>query len=338
MQFLKNKKNILIITFILIIIGFITFYHSKKEVKEYKVLYIASYHSTFSWVKEIERGVKKSFFDKKIKMEYDSFYMNTKIDSKPEQIKSKANEAKEIITKFNPDIIIVSDENALNSVALPLRNSKYNFIFCGINGEPEQYNLPASNITGVLERHHFIDAIKILKLIKPKVKNIAVLSENSESSQLIISQLKKDTKNMHVNFVGIHQTNSYEKWKELVLNYQKKADALMIILYFTLKDKYGEPVDGREVIEWTTENSDLPEVSTFTFLPEDGGLLSVSVNGFSQGYMAADMAIKVLKGEKLSNLNIKSTKDGIIYINAQRAQSLKLKIPVQLIESSKIIW
>lgn len=46
------------------------------------------------------------------------------------------------------------DDNACELVGKKYINKTLPLVFCGMNGEPENYGFPAENITGVVERHH----------------------------------------------------------------------------------------------------------------------------------------------------------------------------------------
>ncbi len=333
-----KSRILFIITAFVLIIGLLIIRSTITEEKEYKVLFIASYHSTMGWVVNAQKGLKKAFKEKGVKINYRAFYMDSKRKSGSEQILQSAKQATALIKEWEPDIIIVSDENALIYVALPLRDTKYKFVFCGINGDPKDYKLPSENITGVLERHHFVDSIKVLQLMDPMVKKVAVISEASKSSTLIVNQLIKEIPLLPVKVTGVHKTSSFKEWKKLVKEYQDKVDALMVILFFTLKDEDGKPVQSKELLDWTIANSRLPDVGIFKFFVDEGGLTAVAVNGYSQGYHAGKVAIKVLKGASPQKITPKRTKDGVIYINAKRARAFKLNIPSELLDSVNIIW
>ncbi|MEI7475501.1 MAG: ABC transporter substrate binding protein [bacterium] len=335
-ELMFKKSIIFIIIIILLSFSIYIFKLPQKNTRIYNVLYVASYHETFSWSKDIESGILSAFKDKNMPIHFKSIYMDTKRKSSKKQILSSAQIVKSYILKHNPDIIIISDENALLYVALPMQNTKYNFVFCGVNGEPETYGLPKSNITGVLERHRFDDASRVLRLIDNNIHKIAVISDESETSSIMIKQLKEAK--LHVNITEIHQSNSFDEWKNLIKSYQNKVDAIMVILYFTVKDNNGNHINEKDMINMLTSNSDLPEIGLWPFFVDDGGLTAVALKGNSQGYNAAVMAIGILKGRKPTSFKIKPTQDGVIYINAKRAVQLKLNIPPELLDSSKVIW
>lgn len=334
------KKNIIIL--ILILISLLLLPEIHRIIfgckKTYKVAHIASYSADFIWVKDIEKGIKESFKDHNCKIEYSAYYMDTKRKSTQEEIQVKATEARNFIKKEDPDIIITSDENALLYVAKPLQNSKYNFVSCGINGYPEKYGLNRNNIAIVLERLHYIEAVKVMQILYPKTKKIIILNEKTPTAKIVMQEFKEITEQIPVEIIGIYETNSFEQWKQIIKQYEGQVDAIFFLLYFALKDKNNKPVEANDVIKWITQNTTTPDFSVIPAYAVEGGLLTVSVNGFSQGYASANLALNILKGKKPSNIKDIKTKDGIIQINAIRAKQLKCRIPFKLYESSLIHW
>lgn len=333
------KKHYIFFALVLILgIVFVVREFCIEEVKPKKILFISSYHKSFSWVQSIEAGVKETFKKKRIPIIYESFYMDTKRKSKKVEVLESAKNARDLIESWSPDGVIVSDDNAVKYVVSKMLNTKYKFSFCGVNNEPEDYGLPAFNVTGVLERHRFIDTMKIVRIIAPKVKRIAVLSEKSPSSDLILKQFFKKVDDLPVKVTCVHQSNSFDDWKKVINKYKKNTDAFLIVLYFSIKDNQGNSVDSEKIVKWITDNSNLPEVSFFGFFVKDGGLMSDAVDSYSQGAKAAGKLIKMLKNPDSKPPPIEVTTDGIIYINAQRAKALNLIIPSDLVEGSNIIW
>ncbi len=304
-----------------------------------KILHIASYHDAYSWTHRIDIGIKKGLkrsFNN-TPYEYKVFYMDTKRKNKPEQILSAAEEAEKIIKRWNPDIIITSDDNATKYVTSPLKDSGRKFVFTGVNNEPSIYNLPNKNVTGIIERFHAKDGIYLLKMLKPNCSKVVMLSDDSITGKLISEQLKFTIKEENFDLLGIHATGSFKEWKSLVKKYQGKADAFYVIVYFTMKDNDGKPVPGPEVLKWTRINSKIPEIGFWPFVTDHGGLASIGVDGVEQGYAASKIAVKILNGTSPADITTKVTSKSTLYINSKRARELNIIIPCELMESAFLI-
>ena len=52
----------------------------------------------------------------------------------------------------NPDLLIVSDDNAVKYLVVPnFQDDPMPIVFCGVNWTADQYDLSHCNITGILE-------------------------------------------------------------------------------------------------------------------------------------------------------------------------------------------
>ncbi len=304
-----------------------------------KILHIASYHDAYSWTHKIDKGIRKGLKHgfKNTPHQYKVFYMDTKRKNAPEEIASAAEQAIDLIKSWNPDIVITSDDNATKYVASPLRDTGRKFVFTGVNNEPYKYNLPNSNVTGILERFHTNDGIQLLQMLKPGSKKIVMLSDDSITAKLSNGQLESALRRENIDLLGLHYTGSFEEWKKLVKNYQGKADAFYVTVYFTMKDKDGNSVSGHDVLQWTIENSKIPEIGFWPFVTDHGGLVAIGVDGIEQGYTAAKIVAKIMKGTSPSKIPPRITNKSTLYINAKRAKELNIQIPVELAESVNIV-
>jgi len=116
------------------------------------------------------------------------------------------------------------------------------------------------------------------------------------------------------------------------------VDALGLFVYFTLHDTLsGQAIQADEVLNWTLENSKLPEFAILDFTVQNGALCGVIENGYSQGQMAAEIAIRIINGESAESIPIMSPKEGIPVINGHRAKELDITIPEGLKERAEIL-
>ncbi len=79
--------------------------------------------------------------------------------------------ARDIIAKWEPDLVYINDDNAQQYVTKYFLNQSIPFVFSGMNALPDKYGFTGStNITGILEQEHFIQTIALLKELDPKVR------------------------------------------------------------------------------------------------------------------------------------------------------------------------
>ena len=299
-----------------------------------KVLLIFSYHREYPWVVEETRGVEDIFKDKGVETE--KFYLDTKRNTSADWKQKVAEDAVKKIEEFKPNLVIVFDDNACELVAKRYIGKSLPFVFCGMNGEPEDYGFPARNVTGVIERHHLEATINLLKQLVPDVKKLAIITDNSPTSQAFITGIKKITPPIEIS--EFYATNDFDAWKAKIRELQTKVDALGIYVYHTVKEKGGEEsLPPEEVIGWTLENSKLPDFTFSDSAVRDGVLCGVTLSGYEQGKAAAEIAIRVLNGEKPADIPIKSPEKGTPIVNEIRAKELNIEIPEEVLKEVEIL-
>ena len=326
------KKNI----FGLSIFAFIILIGCAKAPK--KVLLVFSYHPEYTWVVEQTKGVEDILTDKVFNQEdkiviqhskynIEKFYLDTKRKTGLEWKTEISEKAVEKINQFKPDIVIVFDDNACELAAKQYIGKKLPFIFCGMNGEPSDYGFPAENITGVIERLHINESYQFLKQILPDVEKIAFITDNSNTSQKIMSRINES--DFPAEIKEIYTTNNLDEWKAKIKYFQKNVDAIGIILFHTIKEE-GKNILPEEVIHWTLENNQLPEFVFWDFVIADGAFCGVTISGYEQGKAAAEIAVRILNGEKPADIQISRTNVVIPMINLERAKQLNLKIDSEI--------
>ena len=299
-----------------------------------KLLVIYSYHPEYEWCQQEKKGINDVFKDQNVLVE--TFYMDTKRITNKTWEKNITDEVLEKIDSFKPDLVMVCDDNACRLVATQFIDKKLPFVFAGINEDPKVYDLPAKNITGVIERNLISGTIDLLKKLAPSVESVAIISDNSVTSQAAASRFTQE--NFSVRLYEVYKTNNYDDWKKYVRKIQTEVDALGIYLYFTLeKPDSEESVPSEQVLKWTPENNTLPTFSFEEFSVKDGVLCGETQSGYEQGKEAALMAKEILRGTNPADLPVRMPKRGTLTINEKTADKLNIVIPEELKQKAKII-
>jgi len=299
-----------------------------------KVLLIFSYHAEYPWVIEETAGLDEVLKDKRV--EVAKFYMDTKRNTSAEWKAKVAEEAISKINDFRPNVVIVLDDNACELVAKRYIGTTLPFVFCGMNGEPGDYGFPATNITGVIERHHQKETINLLKRLVPDAKRAAMVTDNGPTSQAFVARAKRTA--LPIEIYEFYSTDDFDDWKAKVKELQSKVDAIGLVGYQTIRDKDGQvSVPAEDVLGWTLSNNKLPEFAFFDYTVRDGALCGVILSGYEQGKTAAEIAIKILGGEKPANIPIECPERGKPIINESRANELGIVIPKDLLEEVEIV-
>ncbi|MEN9849114.1 MAG: hypothetical protein RL368_1854 [Pseudomonadota bacterium] len=297
-----------------------------QDYAEKRVFILHSYNEQYPWTHKINESIRDVLNAKDIVS--DTFYLDTKNHaSEPEKLAS-AQMAKLQITKFKPDVVITSDDDAVKYVLMPYyKDSTLPFVFCGVNWDASIYGLPYKNATGMLE----------IELINEIVKN---LQEYAKGRRLGTLALDGFTERKWVGHYGEYLgraidksyfPNTFEEWKDNFLRLQNEVD--MVIL---LNPKGVKDFNMQQAQNFVENNIKVPTGSSIPWMSQMS-LLGISLVPEEQGLWAAQAALAILGGRAPSNIPIVRNRQGRLFINLRIAEKLSITFKPYLLKIGEII-
>ncbi len=294
--------------------------------QSYKILHVMSYHSPWKWTQDQWGGFQQALSD--LDVDYQVVEMDTKRHGSEAWKKRMAMQAAELIDRWQPDLVFTSDDDAQSYLTQQWLNTETPFVFSGVNASPQVYGfLEAHNVTGVLERMHFIQSVNLLKELAPEVQRIALITDRGTMWPHIIERFKAQESELQgVEVVAYDVLDTYADYQNKVLEYQNSIDALGFLGIFEYHDVNGENVPMETLMQWTVENSDLPDFAFWRDRVDKGTLCAVTVSGRDQGQTAGQLARDILVDHRTPNsLPMVQTSKGIPVVNLGRARKLGIK-------------
>jgi len=307
-----------------------------QEVQNHpKVLLVDSYHAGYPWSDAIVRGVNMALGGENVQIEV--FRMDTKRRTDEAWKQQAGIQANEIVAQWQPDVIIASDDNAQRYFASAYAGKdRPAVVFCGVNAEPNAYGYPASNVTGVLERPHFVESLHMLGQLLPGATRIAIISDDSETSTGAIAYMTAPPSPWRI--VSCERPHTFDEWQEAVKRAQDQADAIAVYMYHTVKrDGQELSMEPKEVMAWTVANSRIPLVGFFIFAVDDGALCGYLESGAEHGFKAGRIALEILHGRKPAEIPTVAALEGYSMINTATARRLGITIPSSVLDTTQII-
>jgi len=310
-----------------------------QPARRFKVLHVMSYHSPWKWTDDQFRGFKDAL--RGLDVQYEVFQMDTKRQSS-EQWKLKVGvQAKEVVEAWKPDLVFTGDDNAQQYFAKHYVNTDIHFVFCAVNAEPEKYGFAGSkNVTGVLERVHFMQTVRLLKQMVPTIRKIAIVTDTGKMWVPMMERLKRSESKLPqgIEVESYYVLKTFEEYKKTVKDCEGKVDALGLLGVFEFKDENGANVTLEQVERWTVENSSLPDFAFWKDRVDKGTLCAVTVSGFAQGQEAGKIARGILvEGRSPSSYPIRTTEKGIPIVNLARAKKLNLKPESSVLLTAEVV-
>lgn len=151
-------------------------------------LYVSSSHAGYQWNDGIEHGLESAL---KGACWLKKFYMDTTRNSSTEFAEAKALEAKALIDRMHPDVVIACDDRASKYLVVPyLKETETPVVFCGVNWTAAEYGYPYSNVTGMIEMAPNREVVRKARQILGKVAGFAFVAADVPMQQKELERLE----------------------------------------------------------------------------------------------------------------------------------------------------
>jgi len=304
-----------------------------------RIVYVNSYHRGYEWSDELEKGLFKALSLSQDSIETASIFsnaslelhvirMDTKQNKGDEFLLQAAEHAKESIDKWDPDILIVSDDNAVRSIVVPYYlGTDLPIIFSGVNGDASQYGFPTHNVTGLVEIPPAQQMLKRL-LEFSQGERVGVLASNSYSAQGDLNFIKD---NLGITFEQEYIVSTFEEWKESYLRLQNEVDCCVL---FSQVGIAGWNQD--EAISFVKDNTRIPSGSTLQNTREFT-LFTMARLAEEHGWWSGTKAREIIEGRNINEIEIEDSHRSRIFLNMGLASQLGVTFPVDLVMSSELV-
>jgi ABC-type uncharacterized transport system substrate-binding protein len=351
-----------------LIVVFVTFsmaVHAYGASEKKRLFIVSSYHKEYLWSQSTQHGLseamlKYGYLDNRQQVEvlaHDDYVESSKaaikkawMDTKRKRSESDIGQATQRIMQairdFQPDLVLLGDDNAANYIGNQLLDSPTPVVFWGINGLPLKYGLvdsmdnPGHNITGVWQAGYHKESLELLHRLVPNAKTFAILSCDSETARPNIKQIRTLAQQgqLPLQLVAVVATNSLTEFQQRALELAQRVDAFFVLNHDTLRDDQGNHVDMLTVGKWYLENIQKPEASHEDQFVREGMLLTANDSGYNQGYYAFEMAYDILEqGFNPGRMRTIAPPRGPLMVNGQRAKMLGISLEDKMESIDEVI-
>lgn len=202
------------------------------------------------------------------------------------------------------DIIITSDDNAFKYI-LKYRNKLFPgtpAVFCGVNDFKDSMLIGHEQITGVVEDFDLKGTISVALKLHPQIKEIFVISGRTKTGMINVEKLKKVIPDFEdsVRFTFFTDLEAEELREKVQI---LPDDSIVLFLSFYI-DKSGKVFSLKDIMTLVTDNSNVPVYTCWDTRLEYGAFGGMMVSGYHQGKTAAEMALRILNGEKVEDIPV----------------------------------
>lgn len=268
-----------------------------------KILVLHSYHQGLMWTDNITTGIQEVFAP--LHAEYEVYYEY--LDSKRNGDSKYLTDIASFISLKNKDIeyevIISVDNNALDMLNQGKIHFKGNppIIFTGINFYTPQLIANLKHVTGVIELTDHIATIQIMHKLHPQTDTITVILDRTASGKRIREDFRKIEHQFPNTKFRFLREFLLSDIPEIVKTFSDNE--LLYILIFN-RDSEGNFISYAESIEALSKYTDIPIYGSWDFYLGKGIVGGNITSGEQQGRDAAQLALRILQGENIDNIEI----------------------------------
>lgn len=279
-----------------------------------KIVYINSYHHGHPSSDEIMEGFMQHIPSDSF--EVYSWYMDTKRNPSKPFIQKEASLLLDSILNIKPDLLVVSDDNAVKYIIQPnLQKLSMPIIFCGVNWTDKDYNLPSNQVTGIIEILPVANAVQVLKSYYPLAKKLLVLNENTTTS-------RKEEQILDTLFQGFGLSatfklvDNFQEWKTEFGNGNTEFDIIYISTHAAIKGW-----NKNEAKEFISTNIKVPVFTCEDFMMPYA-VLGVTKIAEEHGIWTAASAKIILSGVSPSVIPVTKNKESNKWLNIHLANKI----------------
>ena len=292
------------------------------------VLLLHSYHKGYTWTDDISNQIEKNFKTHK-NIELTTVYMDTKRIDTPLYLDNLANLYKEQFKDRSFDLIIVSDNSALDFI---IKNHDYLFkntpvLFCGINNF--KHSLLDNNIkefiSGVAEEVDLEKNFELITKLHPNLENLLIINDLSTTGIAVKRDLdpiiKKYENKFKIEYIDNLEINNL---KQKVSSLNKENSAILFVLLF--KDTTGKYFTYKQSFSQVKEVSKVPIYGLWDFYLDNGIVGGLLTSALEQGDAVSKMAIEVLNGKKIKDIPIIEKSPNVYMFDYKELKKFNLDI------------
>ncbi|MBM7550138.1 ABC transporter substrate-binding protein [Peptoniphilus gorbachii] len=214
--------------------------------------------------------------------------------------------------------------------ALPNKNIVYSAVTDPVEAGLIEGPDKITNITGVNDAVSAKNQIESFLKIYPDIKTIGtIFSTNEANSKVQVEALENACKELGLKLetVGINNINDIGQALSTLTG---KIDA-----YYALTDN--TVASAGPIVAESLLKEKIPSLSAEEGQVSKGLLMSEGVDYYEHGRQAADLAIKILKGEDIKNIHAEDNKASKKKVNGKTAEALGLDLNNENLKDAEIL-
>lgn len=182
---------------------------------------------------------------------------------------------------------------------------------------------PGTNVTGTNDMNPVKEQVELLQKLAPKAKRIGVVYNAGEVNSVVQVDMVKDT----ASKAGLKVVEATVSNTSEVMQASQSLVGRVDAFYIPTDNTVSSSVES--IIKVAEANA-LPVVVGEAAMVDRGALATIGIDYNKLGKQTAEMALRVLKGEKPQVMPVEGQKDMDLVLNMKAAQAMKVTVPEEM--------
>lgn len=237
------------------------------------------------------------------------------------------------IVRDENDLILAIATPSAQAVANATKDTSIPVLFTAVTdpvaaGLVKTMDKPKTNLTGTTDMAPVAEQVKLIRDIKPSVKNVGVLYNTGEVNSVVqVDLVKEAARQLGLNIVEAVATNTSEV-DQAAKSLVGKVDAIYI-------PSDNVVVSALEAVIQVAQKNKILLVSTEKDSVYRGTVATIGLDYYKLGRQTGEMALKILSGKaKPQEMPVESQNQKDIIINLKAAKALDITIPQSLLDKA----
>ncbi len=300
-----------------------------------RLFLVNSYAEDDFWSQQVRTGILETLarggytsVDGTLEME--TFHMDVRQVSVIYEATPAALRAVEKLMEFEPDIVIVSGDEATRTIIPLYFDPTLPFVFCGVNSARSLEGVDYANVTGILESQHPVQTVALAYALIEGAQQYMVLGDGSVSGKARAlsaygALLQSEYGTPAPRF---RMAPTWAQWQRTVLEEASGVDFILLASHQGVTDAAGQLIDEKEVIAWMLENSPVPVFALTNIAIINGAVGGLVSYGYEEGVSVGEVVLRLAAGEQPADIPIHGPERNLLAINLASTRHWNLRIPV----------
>jgi len=271
-----------------------------------RVLVLHSYHSGFTWTDNIAKGLRAAFAAFADRIDYCVEYMDTRRFHSRRYFSKLKDIYRLKYDKKKIDVVICSDDQALNFV-LGTGEALFDgipIVFCSVSGYTPSMR-EGRELTGLLESIDIRATMDIALKFHPQTREVAVITDMTRTGQALKAKAAEVFNNydQRLRFTYLENLN-LEGLQEKVATL---THGTIIFMFIFNRDKAGRVLSHEHNLKALNQHARIPIYAVWKFYLGHGIVGGKLTSGEAEGLMAGRMALRILSGERASEIPLQKS-------------------------------